>query len=140
METSGYEGNTMNRYVTDTNGLIRYLADSAKLGNNARVLFDEADAGNCIILIPAMVLMEIMYLSEKNRIVTTLPDVINLVKDSSNYQIYPITTEVVMKAKEITDIPELHDRIIAGTAAFLGLKLITKDGAISSSAFVETVW
>ena len=56
METSGYEGNTMNRYVTDTNGLIRYLADSAKLGNNARVLFDEADAGNCIILIPAMVL------------------------------------------------------------------------------------
>ena len=101
METFGYERNTMNRYVTDTNSLIRYLADSAKLGNEARILFDEADSGNCIILIPAMVLMEIMYLSEKNRIVTTLPDIINLVKDSSNYQMYPITTEVVMKAKEI---------------------------------------
>ena len=28
METFGYEGDIMNSYVTDTNGLIRYLADS----------------------------------------------------------------------------------------------------------------
>ena len=45
-----------------------------------------------------------------------------------------------MKAKEITDIPELQDRIIAGTAVMLGLKLITKDETISKSAFVETAW
>jgi predicted nucleic acid-binding protein len=130
----------MNSYVTDTIGLTRYLADSVKLGNNARALFEEADTGNCIILIPAMVLMEIMYLSEKNRIATTLPDIIDLVKDSINYQIYPINTGVVLKAKEITDIPELHDRIIAGTAAMLCLKLITKDETIGESTFVETIW
>ncbi len=130
----------MKQYVTDTTGLIRHLALSKKQGKNAREIFKEADRGDCIIFIPAMVLMEILYLSEKNRILTTLPDIIRLVQDSINYRIYPVTTEVILKAKEITDISELHDRIIAATAGLLGLNLISKDSMIGKSVFVKTVW
>lgn len=130
----------MKQYVTDTTGLIRHLARSKKQGRNAKEIFENVDKGNCVVFIPAMVLMEILYLSEKNRISTTLPDVTNLIQGSTNYLIYPITGEVVQKAKGITDIPELHDRIIAATAAILGLDLISKDGVIGKSAFLKTIW
>ena len=89
----------MKQYVTDTTGLIRHLAKSKKQGMNAGKIFEEADRGDCVVFIPAMVLMEILYLSEKNRISTTLPDVTKLVQRSINYRIYPITGEVVLKAK-----------------------------------------
>ena len=130
----------MKQYITDTTGLIRHLGKSKKLGKNARKIFEEADRGGCVVFIPVMVLMEILYLSEKNRISTTLPDVTQLVQNSTNYRIYPITGEVVLKAKEITDIPELHDRIIAATAVLLGCSLISKDGVIGKSAFLKTIW
>jgi len=42
-------------------------------------------------------------------------------------------------AFEITDIPELHDRLIAGTARHLNLQLITNDPEILDSAFVNCV-
>jgi predicted nucleic acid-binding protein len=38
------------------------------------------------------------------------------------------------------DIPELHDRIIAGTALKAGAKLITNDPIIARSKFVENIW
>ncbi len=44
------------------------------------------------------------------------------------------------KAFEIDDIPELHDRIIAGTTLVKGFALITNDPIISSSRFVEVIW
>ena len=46
----------------------------------------------------------------------------------------------IKKAFEINDIPELHDRIIAGTALKVGAKLITNDPIIARSKFVEVIW
>ncbi len=40
----------------------------------------------------------------------------------------------------IDDIPELHDRIIAGTALMKELELITNDTIISHSGFVKVLW
>ena len=40
----------------------------------------------------------------------------------------------------ITDIPELHDRLIAATARIHNVELITNDPVIQASAFVRTIW
>jgi predicted nucleic acid-binding protein len=48
--------------------------------------------------------------------------------------------DVICAAAQITDIPELHDRIIAGTARLLNLELITNDPVIRASQFVKSVW
>jgi predicted nucleic acid-binding protein len=50
------------------------------------------------------------------------------------------TLEVVQAAAQITDIPELNDRLIAGTARSLGLELVTNDQVIQASRFVKTTW
>ena len=51
-----------------------------------------------------------------------------------------ITFKAVENAFTIDDIPELHDRIIAGTAMEIGLELLTNDPKIEESNFVKTIW
>jgi len=47
--------------------------------------------------------------------------------------------DILKTASEIDDIPELHDRLIAATARYLGLSLITNDPVIKNSQFVEVL-
>jgi predicted nucleic acid-binding protein len=61
-------------------------------------------------------------------------------KRYQNYKEYPMSFVVIQSAAQITDIQELHDRLIAGTARSLDLDLITNDPIIQVSTFVRTVW
>ena len=61
-------------------------------------------------------------------------------KKFQHYQEYPMSLAVIQAAALITDIPELHDRLIAGTARLLDLELMTNDPTIQASTFVRTVW
>jgi hypothetical protein len=51
-----------------------------------------------------------------------------------------MSLNVIHSAAQITDIPELRDRLIAGTARLLNSELITNDPVIQASNFVRTVW
>jgi len=85
-------------------------------------------------------LAEILYLSEKNRISTSIKHVKAYLETNVNYKEYPVSFDVILASETINDIPELHDRIIAGTAKFLNLILITNDPVIQTSKFVKTLW
>jgi predicted nucleic acid-binding protein len=50
-----------------------------------------------------------------------------------------LSYEILKTASEINDIPELHDRLIAATARYLDLPLITNDPVIRDSSFVEVL-
>lgn len=58
----------------------------------------------------------------------------------ANIKAMPLDFSVVTAVGQITDRYELHDRIIAGTALFLNVPIITNDPVITASEFVETVW
>lgn len=127
-------------YVADTVALVLYL-EKRRSGAVAERIFDAAENGGTIIHIPAMVFAEILYLTEKKRITATLDDAVDLtVKNSASFRELPINSEIVKNAGQITDIPELHDRLIAASAKFLNLELITNDSKIQNSAFVKTIW
>jgi predicted nucleic acid-binding protein len=98
--------------------------------------FLAADLGDNIIIIPAIVLMEILYLFEKNRIKIDLIQTEELLQ-SKNYQCEPLSLEILKTAAEISDIPELHDRLIAATARYLDIPLITNDPVIRKSGFIK---
>jgi len=53
--------------VTDTHSLIWYLEDDPRLGQNTSQVFDECDAGQAVIYVPTICLVEILYLQEKGR-------------------------------------------------------------------------
>jgi len=48
--------------------------------------------------------------------------------------------QVLQKMIDLQDIPELHDKIIAATAKYLNLPLITKDEVLRNLASVKTIW
>ena len=77
-----------------------------------------------------------LYLFEKHRIDIGLLQTEDLLK-SQNYQLDPLIMEILKTASEITDIPELHDRLIAATARYLDIPIITNDPVIRKSKFVK---
>jgi predicted nucleic acid-binding protein len=85
------------------------------------------------------VVFEIGYLHEKGRIPVSLRDIEGILDRALNYIEEPLSFGVIKAAFEITDIPELHDRLIAGTARYLNLQVITNDPVIMGSCFVDCV-
>ncbi len=128
-----------NSYITDTMALILRL-ERRKLNTKIKRIFENVENKKVQLIIPTMVLAEIGYLAEKKRIDTTLDEVKNYISIFNNISVQPITEEIIYTTFEIDDIPELHDRIIAGTAKHLGLTLITNDPAITDSRHLSVKW
>ncbi|HKS39905.1 MAG TPA: PIN domain-containing protein [Blastocatellia bacterium] len=126
-------------FVTDTMGLVLRI-ERRKMGSNTVSIFDSVESGNTVIYIPTLVFAEILYLSEKSRISASLSSVASYLKQYPNYKESPMSLSVVEAAEQITDIRELHDRLIAGTARSLDRELITNDPVIQASIFVKTIW
>ena len=60
-------------YVTDTQAIIHYMEDRKPISKKINDIFEDADEGNATIYIPAIVLMEILYLFEKKRVKINIP-------------------------------------------------------------------
>ncbi|MGH9844592.1 MAG: PIN domain-containing protein [Blastocatellia bacterium] len=128
-----------NEYATDTMGLVLRL-EGRQMGAQAQTIFAAAEAEQTVMHIPAMVLAEILYLSEKSHISVSLADVAQHLQTFPNYRECPMSRAVIETAAQIIDIRELHDRLIAATARWLNVALLTNDPVIQSSAFVKTLW
>ncbi len=128
-----------NEFVTDTMGLVLHL-EGRRLPPAIRSIYESADRGEAIVHVPAIVLAEILYLHERRRISVSLSTVAEFIDAHSTYREQPLDLRVLRSAGEITDVRELHDRLIAGAARLLDLSLITNDPAIQASAYVRTIW
>ncbi|MCC5924433.1 MAG: PIN domain-containing protein [Crocinitomicaceae bacterium] len=64
----------MNSYVTDTMALILVL-EKRKMPKKVKAIYEEAQKGNVKVFIPSIVLAELAYLSEKQRIDTNISEV-----------------------------------------------------------------
>ncbi|MFI5221900.1 MAG: hypothetical protein ACHQK8_06215, partial [Bacteroidia bacterium] len=52
----------------------------------------------------------------------------------------PLHFKILQKVFRIDDIPELHDRIIAGSALELDSFLLTNDPVIQKFKFIDAIW
>jgi PIN domain nuclease of toxin-antitoxin system len=130
----------MNKVVaTDTMALVLRL-EQRKLPQQVRNVFSEAEQGNCQIVIPAMVFAEIGYLSERGRIDVTLDDVERYCTQHPVITEGALTQAIVAHSFSIDDIPELHDRLIAGTASYQQISLLTNDPVITQSQHLTVIW
>ncbi len=127
-------------YLADTVALVRHLTKHAGLGQQARQILREADAGKHRIFISAISLMEILYLAQARRIKVNLTEVITFISNSPNYTLVPVDANIVLAAATIDDVPELHDRMIVATAKHLQIPILTSDQIITQSTHVQTIW
>ena len=130
-------------YVTDTHGLVWYLEDKPLLGTQAKAAFDACDRGECVIYIPTICLVEIVYLQEKGRIAPQLLEQLRtaLIAGNTGLRIADLTLEVALSTAHVAraEVPDLPDRIVAATALHLGLPLISRDRRIQLSS-VPSIW
>lgn len=59
---------------------------------------------------------------------------------SPHYRFEPLIADDLERIVEFADVPEMHDRLIAVTAARLGATVITRDREIRSAAKVRCLW
>jgi predicted nucleic acid-binding protein len=79
----------MSSYITDTQALVKFMMGKKVINDAAHQANLSADKGDATIIIPAIVLMEVMYLFEKNRIEIGLLQTEDLI-ESQNYQFEPL--------------------------------------------------
>jgi PIN domain nuclease of toxin-antitoxin system len=134
----------MSRYVTDTHALIWHLTGNSKLSVKAKDIFQNADTGMHQIVIPSIVLIEMVYLVEKERIHNSSFESILQLLDNidGSYEEAPLDKATVKALQRIPrlEVPDMPDRIITATAYQLRLPLITCDEKIKKSKTVKVIW
>jgi PIN domain nuclease of toxin-antitoxin system len=117
----------------------RRLADFPILPSLAKCLTMATVSAKYRILISIMTIVEIMYLSERNRIPVDLSMTRQKIENLSNYAIVELDMEIVEKAKTIHGL-ELHDRLIVASALSLNIPILSSDKAITDAKVVNVIW
>ncbi|MBM4054225.1 MAG: type II toxin-antitoxin system VapC family toxin [Planctomycetes bacterium] len=126
-------------YITDTHSLVWYFTDDNRLSSNALQAF-QASESEGIVIVPAVVLAEVMFIAKKGKITLSFEDTLKRIEESKNFETAPLNAEILKTANAIEADLEMHDRLIAATALHYNAALITKDRAIALSGIVATVW
>jgi PIN domain nuclease of toxin-antitoxin system len=125
------------RSVADTHTVIWYIFRDVRLSATARNTIEQIAAEGNQVAFSSITLAEIVYLSERGRIDAATLDRLLRAIDSENALLVEIPfdrniAQALMRV-ERSQIPDLPDRIIAATALYLGLPLISRDRRIQLS-------
>lgn len=127
-------------FVTDTHALIWWFTDSPKLSIRASEIFERCENGECVIFIPSIVMAEALGIFDKKRVSFDFKKLLKQINDSKRFVLVGLDYPVLQKMIDLKDVPELHDKIIASTARYLSLTIITKDKVLRNLPHVKTVW
>jgi len=131
------------KYVLDTHAVVWHLEGNPRLGPNAKKVIDDPLSS---LVLPIIALAEAAYIVEHGR--TAIPKVSELLRSvlaDPRISIFPVTWEVFEESLNAVVLPEMHDRLIVGSALYLQslgdtISLLTKDASIVESRLVTTLW
>jgi PIN domain nuclease of toxin-antitoxin system len=108
--------------VVDSHTLFWFLTNKQRLSRRVEQLLRKSD----YVIVPTIVLMEILYILEKNRISFKFVEVLSELK-IRKYIVYPLDLDVISQVLSIDSSLEMHDRIIIATAQIYNAILLSKD-------------
>ena len=71
---------------------------------------------------------------------TSPKNLLKKISDSENFVIIALDYPILEKMVPLKEIPELHDKIIASTAKYLKVPIITKDKTLRSNRTIQVIW
>ncbi|MEG5036401.1 type II toxin-antitoxin system VapC family toxin [Microcoleus sp. AT3-D2] len=133
----------MLRAVADTHAVIWYIFADARLSVTARTTIEEIAAEGNQVAFSSITLAEIVYLSERGRINSTTLDLLlrEVESDDALLVEIPFDRNIALTLRQVdrSQIPDLPDRIIAATALYLNVPVISRDRRIQLSS-IDTIW
>ena len=120
--------------VVDSHALFWFLTANEKLSPRARRMIEHAQ----IVIVPSIVVMEILYILEKNSMSVRFIELLGELK-AKNYLVYPLDLEIISQTVSVTSGLEMHDRIIVATATYFNAPLISRDSEIKR-VYEKTIW
>ena len=126
--------------MVDTHALWWYLFSSERLSTAVAGVFLRAATGEATIVIPAIVVAELYYLSIKLRDPVAPSELMDMVRTVRGMELSDLGIAQLEKLDDLQEIPEMHDRLIAAEAVVCDAPVITRDRAFSDSPQIETVW
>lgn len=130
----------MDEFVSDTHELIWYFTDSKKLGSGVSRAFEDADNGDALIHISAVVLAEMYYANVKMGYPVDFAATYRQLDTARQFVLTPFDPEDVLDFGTDSTVSEMHDRMIVGLARRLAIPLLTVDQNIIQSGLVEVIW
>ena len=128
------------RFVTDTHALWWYFRSPERLSAAASAVFQLAETGNAVVVVPAIVVAEFYYLSvklgsplEPSALLATLDSV-------GGIELSDLGRAQLERLDRFPEVPEMHDRLIAAEADVIGAPVVTRDEALAASTGISTIW
>ena len=129
--------------IADSHAVIWYLFSDPRLGKAASAFIDDAIANGNHVGVSAITIAEMVYLVEKGRIPgSAIYDLHAATSDpKAILQYVPLDENIAIKMIDIPrqDVRDLPDRIIAASASFYCVPLLTRDERIQGLS-LQTIW
>lgn len=128
------------RYVIDTHTLFWYLTASPKLSVRAHTLLKEGENGKALFLIPSIVLAELFYVIERTGARLDFENEYEKICEAGFFDIVSLSGFAILDFPKLSNVVDMHDRIIAGVAYREKVPIITRDKDIRKSKIVKVIW
>jgi len=129
--------------VADTHAALWLLSADSRLSHEAKRSFDETAQSGDKIAVSSISLAEVVYLVEKLRLpAVAFDDLVDALADQHHVLIEAAFDGKIANAMmqvSRSDVSDLPDRIVAATAIYLGVPVISRDQKIRSSR-LATIW
>jgi PIN domain nuclease of toxin-antitoxin system len=127
--------------LLDTHAWIWLAADPSRLSKPAVKLIEKT-AKSSELSIASISLWETAMLISKERLSVSLPvaDWMEMCVEKTRVSVLPLTARIAVLSTQTGIHGDPADRIIAATAWFYGIKLLTADKKLRDCTFIICVW
>ena len=127
-------------YIVDTHALFWYRRDPDRLSAAADAVFRLADGGGAVIIVPAIVVAELFYLTQKLGHAISTSAIIADIHRSREFAFSPLGQGQLEALDRVEGVSEMHDRLIAAEALVQHAPIVSKDQVLRGNPLVEIIW